>query len=228
MEPTVFQAHPEIIEKVFDALDSNTLLNCRLVGKTWNQFLETPNFWLKKLKEIGQPAEIETAWKNLIAKSNDKIEKIIFAKCLRMKFTQFIRTQEKNDSLYKTFIAKIFLTAYLNCPPIFTAAYFGVIDIVKLIYQLGEDSNRKIYLTLNTDKDYYVMPIFAAVENGHTDVARFFLETPEEQQKPSHNNFGEIPIMSAIKNKNLDLVRFLVPKTANLNISQPRYAFSLF
>ena len=143
METTIFQAHPEIIQKVFDALDSNTLLNCRLVCKTWNQFLENPNFWLKKLKEIGQPEEIETAWKNLIAKSNDKIEKSIFAKCLRMKFTEFIRAQEKDD---KAIIAKVTANAYLKCPPFYTAAYFGIIDIVKLIYQLGEDCNRQIII----------------------------------------------------------------------------------
>ena len=220
MEPTVFQAHPEIIEQVFDALDSNTLLNCRLVCKTWNQFLENPNFWLKKLKEIGQPEEIETAWKNLIAKSNYKIEKGIFAKCLRMKFTEFIRAQEKDD---KAIVAKVTTTAYLKCTPLFTAAYFGIIDIVKLIYQLGEDCNRKMFVKVFSNiTDYYVMPIFAAIENGHTDVAKFFLETPQEQQKPSYHYHGYIPIMSAIRNKNLDLVKFLVPKMPNLNISLTR------
>ena len=225
METTVFQAHPEIIEKVFDALDSNTLLNCRLVCKTWNDFLENTNFWLKKLKGIGQPEVVELAWKNLIDKSNDKIEISIFAKCLRMKFTEFIRTEEKTDCLQKTRNAKILNTPYLNCPPLFTAAYFGIIDIVKLIYQLGEDCNRKIYLILSTnmDVDYYVMPIFAAIENGHTDIAKFFLETPQEQQKPSYSDSGDIPIMSAIKNKNLDLVKYLVPKTPNLNITQAGY-----
>ena len=86
METTVFQAHPEIIEDMFYYLDSNTLLNCRLVCKSWNQFLENTTFWLDKLYEIGQPEEVETAWKDLIAKSENKdIEKDIFAKCLRMK-----------------------------------------------------------------------------------------------------------------------------------------------
>ena len=222
METSVFQAHPEIIEKVFAALDSNTLLDCRLVCKTWNQFLENPNFWLKKLKEIGQPAKVELTWKNLIAKANDKIEKCIFAKCLRMKFTEFIRAQEKTDCLQKTLIAKVFITAYLNCPPLFTAAYFGIIDIVKLIYQLGEDRNRKIYVNCTDRSDHYVMPIFAAIENGHTDVAKFFLETPQEQQKPSYNYYGDTPIISAVLNKNLDLVKFLVPKMPNLNTSLTR------
>ena len=66
------------------------------------------------------------------------------------------------------------------------------------------------------------MPIFAAIENGHTDVAKYLLETPQEQKKPSYHYHGYIPIMSAIRNKNLDLVKFLVPKMPNLNISLGR------
>ena len=99
METTIFQAHPEIIQIVFEVLDSPTLLNCRLVCKNWNQFLETPNFWLKKLKEIGQPEKVETKWKTLIAKSEgSEVEKSVFAKCLRMKFQDIIKYQGKSES----------------------------------------------------------------------------------------------------------------------------------
>ena len=66
-----FENHPEIGEKIFSFLDSKTLLNCQLVCQDWKHFLENPYFWLKKLKEIGQPSEIDTAWKDLIAKSSD-------------------------------------------------------------------------------------------------------------------------------------------------------------
>ena len=51
--------------------------------------------------------------------------------------------QEKDD---KAIVAKVTTTAYLKCPPLYTAAYFGIIDIVKLIYQLGEDCNRQIII----------------------------------------------------------------------------------
>ena len=98
MEPTIFQAHPEIIEDMFYFLDSNTLLNCRLVCKSWNQFLEKSTFWLDKLHEIDQPKKMKKAWKKLIAKSKDMdIEKGIFAKCLRMIFTDYIRAHERSN-----------------------------------------------------------------------------------------------------------------------------------
>ena len=204
MEPTIFQAHPEIIEKMFDALDSNTLLNCRLVCKTWNQFLENPNIWLKKLEEIGQPAKVELAWKNLIAKSKDmEIERSTFAKCLRMKFTHFMRTH-KNLSCDRPASCK-----NLSWPPIYTAAYIGSLEIVKLIYKLGENCNCRIY---------YVKPIFAAIDRGHNEVVKFLIENSQENLKLLYDANGNTPIMSAITNKNLDLVKFLMPQMPNLKV----------
>ena len=154
MEPTIFQAHPEIIQKVFNALDVSTFLNCILVCKSWNLFLENPKVWLKQLREVGLPKEIETAWKALIEKSKDfKIEKRVFAKCLRMKFLKFIHEQkscdDSNEFSYRKNVAIL-----KKCPPLYTAASVGSIEIVKLIYQLGEDYNRKIELEDNDD--YFV------------------------------------------------------------------------
>ena len=211
MEPTIFQAHPEIIEKMFDTLDAPTLLNCRLVCKSWNIFLETPSFWLKKLREIGHPIEFETSWKTLIAKSIDfKIEKCVFAKCLRMKYQNFLNRQEKGlcDK-------HILLHMLKKFPPLYSAACFGSIEIVKLIYHLGEDYNRRI--DLNDGEVDFVMPIFTAIANGHTEIAKFLLETPQEKENPSVDCEGYTPLQLAIFAKNFDIVKFLVPKTPNLN-----------
>ena len=222
MDPTIFQAHPEIIQKVFDALralDVSTFLNCILVCKSWNLFLENPKVWLKQLREVGLPTEIETAWKALIEKSKDfKIEKRVFAKCLRMKFLKFIHEQQScddsNEFSYRKNVAIL-----EKCPPLYTAASVGSIEIVKLIYQLGEDYNRKIELEDSDDfvSPRFVMPIFAAIENGHTEVAKFFLNTPQETMSPSLNQHRENPLQVALINKNLDLVKFLFPRITNAN-----------
>ena len=220
MESSIFQAHPEIIEKVFDALDSSTLLNCRLVCKTWNQFLENPMFWLKKLREIGQPEEIETAWKTLIAKS-EKIEVETFARCLRLKFKDFILAQDEDDSDEMDSIQE------LSYPPLYTAAYYGHINIVKLIYQLGVDFDQIIYRKSRYYRNYYVMPIFAAIENGHTEVAKFFIETIQEELDQLINYHGNTLLHSAIESKNLELVKFLVKRTPNLSKINTKNGFSL-
>ena len=210
-----FENHPEIGEKIFESLDLRTLLNCQLVCKDWKKVLENPNFWLKKLKEIGQPDEIDIAWKNLINKSCDiGIPRSDFTKCLQMKFKDFITFQgneylsTRNSSFY-----------YLQCPPLYTATYYGFLEIVKLIYQFKLDFNREIYWVPNLHyiPNYYEMPIFAAIEKGHTEVAEFFCETLQEKQNPSVNVHGCTPIMEAIIMKNLSLVKFLTPSLTNPN-----------
>ena len=227
MEQSIFQAHPEIIEKLFSALDPLTLLNCRLVCKTWNQFLENPTFWLKKLKEVGQPEEIETAWKNLIAKA-EEIEVENFARCLRMKFTDFILAPDEDDEDEDDEDEDNANKEALKYPPLYTAAYYGHLEIVKLIYQLGEDFNRKIYWNVKYHSNYYVMPIFAAVENSHTEVAKFFIETLEEELDQLMDYHGNTLLHSAIENQNLELVKFLVSRTPNLSkINKMNQGYSL-
>ena len=220
-----FENHPEIGEKIFNYLDSRTLLNCQFVCQDWKQFLQNPYFWLKKLKEVGQPSEINTAWKNLIEKSNNFEEaKSIFAKCLQSKFKDFILAQDEDESIKDKSIF------YLKCPPLFTAAYYGHIEIVKLIYELGEDYNRRIYWKPNLHlykKNYFEMPMFAAIKNGHSEIAKFIAESPQESEKLYVNAFGCTPLQSAIQMKNFDLVKFFVLRTPNLNYQNRANRYSL-
>ena len=212
MEPTIFQAHPEIIEEMFYHLDSSTLLNCRLVCKDWNQFLEKSTFWLDKLYEIDQPKRKKKAWKKLIAKSEDMdIEKGIFAKCLRMIFTDYIRAHEKSNQARRSASYKNLIS-----PPLYTAAYFGILEIVKLIYELEVDCNRKMKIFPDI-RHSYVMPIFAAAERGHIEIVKFFIENSQENQAQLLDADGNTLLMAAIKSKNLDLVNFLMPLMTNLN-----------
>ena len=37
-----------ISEKIFKFLDQNSLMDCRMVNKSWKQVLDQPIFWLKK------------------------------------------------------------------------------------------------------------------------------------------------------------------------------------
>ena len=98
MEPNIkFQDFPHVGEKIFTTLDLPTLLNCSLVCKDWKKLLNNPTFWLKKLRGVGQPLEIETAWLSLIRKSSEiGVDKQIFAKCLRMKYQDYVE-QEYRD-----------------------------------------------------------------------------------------------------------------------------------
>ena len=218
MDKNMFQRFPKIGDQIMSQLDLPTLLNCTLVCKDWNSFLDDPYFWLKKLKEVAQPTEIEADWRNLIEKSVQiGVGKQVFAKCLKRKFQHFVESQSKDDSAQEDAIT------WMKFPPLHTASLFGHIEIVKLIYHFELDFNRPInskryegFLYFK-DIEHYEMPIFAAIENGHTEIVKFLANTPRELQNPSINYKDQPLIYVAILHKNLDLVKFLVPRTQNLN-----------
>ena len=208
----IFQRFPKIGDLILRDLDLPTLLNCAMVCKNWNSFLNDPFFWLKKLRDVGQPTEIEAAWRNLIKKSVEiGVGKQVFAKCLKRKFQHFIESQSKDKSAQRNSIM------WMKFPPLHTASLHGSIEIVKLIYHFDEDFNCPLLTGKywNSGK-YYEMPIFAAFENGHNKIVKFIANTPRELQNPSIDNFGAPLIFKAISKKNLDLVKFFVPRTKNI------------
>ena len=154
------------------------------------------------MREIGQPEEIETSWRKLIIKSTEiGVSREIFANFLQKKYRAVVSAQitSEND--------------FLKYPPLYIAAYYGSIEIVKLIHQFGEGYNRQTFKEKSIE-----MPIFPAITNGHTEVAKYLIDTFEDILKPSFIGWRwRTPIQEAIMHKNFDLVKYLVPKTPNLN-----------
>ena len=40
-----------VSEDIFQLMDKKSLMNCRLVNRSWKNVMDQPNFWFKKLKE---------------------------------------------------------------------------------------------------------------------------------------------------------------------------------
>ena len=206
----MFENHPEIGENIFSYLDLPSLQICQLVCKDWKQVLENPTFWLKKLREIGQPEEIETSWRKLIIKSTEiGVCRNIFANCLQKKYKSVVHAQTTGRGSNKNYFVR-----FLNYPPLHTGAYFGSIEIVKMTHQFGEDFNRQTFMEKRIE-----MPIFPAITNGHTEVAKYLIDNFEDNENPSISSCSRrlTPIRLAIIKRNFELVKHLVPKTPNLN-----------
>ena len=212
----IFQNFPHIGEQIFCALELPALLNCRLVCKSWNDVLNNPTFWLKKLREVGQPLTIEMAWINLIRRSIEHgVQRHIFAKCLRLKYQDFIE-QGYRDQMGPKHLGRTpqidVLKSWMEFPPLFTACVYGQLDIVKLIYHFGVDFNRPMYYFKDEicNQYSYDMPIFVAIRYGHTEIVKFLADTPRELQRPSIDKMGQSVLYCAILSNNLELVKYLV------------------
>ena len=62
-----------IAEKIFLFLDVDSLQNCEKVNTAWMEFLENPQFWMKKLMSQTEISnEIQTSWKLLVQNSKNE------------------------------------------------------------------------------------------------------------------------------------------------------------
>ena len=130
-----------------------------------------------------------------------------------MKFKDFILSpdQEWQDD-------KIF---HFRCPPFFTATYHGCIEIVKMLHKLGQNFNQRMDMEQILKKrsfypKYFEMPLFVAIQNGHSEVAKFLDEITPDTQTPLVDYFGDVPLLSAINCKKYDLVKYFALRTLNL------------
>ena len=204
----ILQRYPDIGDNILKKLNRKSLLNSQLVCKQWREFFENqPFFWLKMLENTGQPSEISEAWKRLINKSGDRNLSRAFGNCLRKKYL-----------VDRRYVDGFFWVPNFNfdleAPPLHTAAYFGHLKVVKLIYDLDEDYDRKI-INRKSDNGLYNMAIFLAIQNHHTEIAKFLFT--KETIDPLLSFTGNTPLALAIVQQNLELVKFLAPRTTNLN-----------
>ena len=63
------------MEKIFNFVDKQSILKCRLVSQTWKYYLDSPLFWFKKLTVDKNQnwKDVENEWKYL-AKAAEKVE----------------------------------------------------------------------------------------------------------------------------------------------------------
>ena len=161
----------EIGEKIFNFLEEDDWLNCRLVCKTWKLVLEEPIFWLDKLKSIGHPEAAHEQWLDLIHKSFQTGKpKQNLSLSLMLKFYSIPILLGPSNSLHRK--------ACLNFPPIHTAAKYGQLEVVKLIHQFDRDCNRPIsFWPANPNQSQ--TPLMLAMKHHHNTVAKYILENVE-------------------------------------------------
>ena len=58
-------------EKIFKYLERDSLLQCRLVSKSWKNTLDTPKFWLKKYLQKKMPEESFLLWQKSLQKTKN-------------------------------------------------------------------------------------------------------------------------------------------------------------
>ena len=87
------QGLDHIGEKIFKVHEGMDILNFRLVCKSWQEILDNPMYWLKKLKKIGQSKKAHSDTLVLIRKASKAgipLTKIGY--CLLIKYVKITST----------------------------------------------------------------------------------------------------------------------------------------
>ena len=221
----IFTKNPglqHIAEDIFNILDKKSLIDCRLVNKSWRTIITWPIFWLRKSKST-MPENSKT-WKILVDQIEDCQIEEEFVNILIKNFkltpmfpleivVELIK-KEKYPNIVNFILehvnpestVHIEVTPYLtyrDMTPICLEAFYGLSDSVqKLVKKYGSS---------NIPTSEGRTPIHCAARNGYLEIVRFLVPFTKYPNTP--DNKGFTPIHYAACCGQLETVQFLTGLT---------------
>ena len=249
----VFTKNPgfqHIAEDIFKILSKKSLVDCRMVNKSWKTILNRPMFWLKRLKSETtlenfksweilvhdiEADKIEEDFGNLMIKmSNLKIMspleivvKLAEKKGNFLNLISFILEHVDPESNIDVDIdswCSYAVGSYDHLAPIHLAAFYGLYETTQKLAYFWYGS--PIIATIEGHT-----PIHCAARSGYLDIVKFLAPFTNNPNIP--NKEGHTPIHNAAIYGHLETVEFLVgltdtPLAANNNGDTPIHAAAYF
>ena len=229
----VFTKNPgfqHIAEDIFKILSKKSLVDCRMVNKSWKTILNRPMFWLKKLKSETtlenfksweilvhdiEADKIEEDFGNLMIKmSNLKIMspleivvKLAEKKGNFLNLISFILEHVDPESNIDVDIdswCSYAVGSYDHLAPIHLAAFYGLYETAQKLAYFWYGS--PIIATIEGHT-----PIHCAARSGYLDIVKFLAPFTNNPNFP--NKEGHTPIHNAAIYGHLETVEFLVGLT---------------
>ena len=211
----------DIFEKVLGHIYFESILDYRLVCKSWNTIIANPSFWLKRLKIVVLPLEVYTKWMNIQNKFEELgISKIEMTKALKKSYDQF--KTKVVDTLGASYFIKgeSLMKSWLSRPPIVVACTLGLMDIVKVLAELNENFDEKYPETFYSSfarTNFLELPIFFAMLQKHFEVADFLLSKMTTHLTEIRRINGMPLFHAAADTGHLNLVKSLLPLIDDVN-----------
>ena len=221
-----------IAEDIFKILKKKSLMNCRLVNKSWKHMLDQSMFWLKMLEAENVPVDLIFRWKMLIQKLGDKHLSQDFALTLIKMFSskaipplemvvalgqtkkypdliEFILenadSSSKVDVRFGVWAKGVVFIMFKGLYPIHLAAMFG---LTELLMKQTKNYDSPVIKTEGDDT-----LIHCSAFNGHLEIVKFLADLTENPM--ASDDVGRTPIHLAAYNGQLETVEFLANLTEN-------------
>ena len=211
-----FKNFIDIGEKVFEHLDFKTILNCKLVCQSWNQIVANPMFWMKKLKKMGQPSEASKKWIDLISKSKElEVSTKQITKALIIMHASV--TKLINSRYISKYDFEKSKDNFLTQLPIVSAATLGLMDVMDVLSQMGENFDHIHLGNTITGCHKCKLPLIFAFKTKNFEVVDYILSKMRTPLVDFGKVFGLNVFHCAVEHGQLDLVKRMTPMLNYVN-----------
>ena len=218
----IFARFPDLTEVILGKLDDRSLVSCREVSKTWQEYVDSQRFfWIRKILKYANPqTKFHCEWKIFLDKTPMKILKI-FAKFV------WIAPQIESSPLYvagalgdidifngikeKTGLNEDSKNN-LGYTPFHSAAYNNRLKLCKVIIEKVEDKNPGSYGGET--------PLHQAASKGHLRVCQLIMG--KLQNKNPESKTGVTPLHKAASKGHLSVCQLIIEKGLLWKNKNPR------
>ena len=203
---------PELAESIFDSLDSQSLIRCKEVDRTWNNFLTAPKFLL--IRKIFKKFENhhKRSWKSTeIWKYFTKNLQTSDVLQLELACSRFCSENSKKYGLDSHCNAENYAVAPLEIDPENQDLPAWSLHCITPIHIAAGTGNLALLETLvrkvnkiQAKDDYRRTPLHYAAMHGHLETCRFIMEKITDKN-PSNSMLG---LLLSVHNLEVQFLRF--------------------
>ena len=186
---------PHLGENIFQKLDSKSLIKCKNVDRTFNNFLKVEKSSYFRVIQWYTNCS-ETLMRKIVKKSGGAI---IIVSVLREIFGNFMRGTKQNSK---------YLEKWESSPLLF-AAYRGNLAAYQLIMENIENKNPQ--------NVYKLTPLHVAARNGHFFVCELIINNILEKN-PRDQKSGWTPLHCAAQNGHLGVCQLILNNIGSKNV----------
>ena len=193
MEHVLFR-FPTVAQQLFEELDIKSLVNCRNVNRTWQQFLDNQKFyWVQKVGILSKLPRFD--WQNVFKQINNEVVGE-FALVVSKFFQDYSRETKQTPMHFIAMVGNIKIAnnyLRINCKienienglgltPLHYAARNGNLLICQLILSIVSDKNPR--------NSRGCTPYHNAARNGHLSVCKLFIDCIKDKNPHTGGIFG--------------------------------------
>ena len=186
-----FTKFSHLTEKVFDQLDDKSLVNCRIVNKSWQNYLENQKLLQIRIIKatISQFHEVGPSWTRVFEKATTKT------------------ITDLGKAVGEFYQKDSNLTYYKGLTPLHITAGIGNLQLLLNIYKKA--------ITKCPKDENDMIPLHYSAQNGHFEVCKFIMRNLSDKNPGDKD--GWTPLHSAAMNDHLKICQYIMGKIENKN-----------